>query len=82
MDFAGDRLWLETKAVMGLNVGGITHLIPDRVASAARDVLAWAARSELDAAPAAALPLGEAAEAHRMLDERRVTGKLVLRTTS
>ena len=75
-------MWLETKAVMGLNVGGITHLIPDRVADAARDVLALAARGELDVAPAAVLPLAEAAEAHRMLEERRVTGKLVLRTGS
>jgi NADPH:quinone reductase len=82
VDFAGDRLWLETKVVMGLNVGGITHLIPDRVADAARDVLALAVRGELDVAPAAVLPLAEAAEAHRMLEERRVTGKLVLRTAS
>jgi NADPH:quinone reductase len=80
VDFVGDRLWHETKAVMGLNVGGITHLLPDRVAGAARDVLTWTARGDLDAAPAAALPLAEAAEGHRMLEERRVTGKLVLRT--
>jgi NADPH2:quinone reductase len=82
VDFAGDRLWLETKAVMGLNVGGIAPLIPDRVAQAARDMLAWAARGELDVTPAAVLPLSEAAEAHRMLETRRVTGKLVLRTGS
>jgi NADPH:quinone reductase-like Zn-dependent oxidoreductase len=52
------------------------------VAGAARDVLASAARGELDATPAATLPLAEAAEAHRMLEERRVTGKLVLQMSS
>jgi NADPH2:quinone reductase len=82
VDFAADQLWLETKALMGLNVGGITHLTPDRVAGAAREVLASAANGELDATPAAALPLAEAAEAHRLLEARSVTGKLVLQTAS
>jgi NADPH:quinone reductase len=80
VDFAGDRIWLESKAVMGLNVGGIAHLHPERVAAAAKEVLAATASGRLDAKPAAVMPLAEAPEAHRLLEARKVTGKLVLAT--
>jgi NADPH2:quinone reductase len=81
VDFAGDQLWLETKSVMGLSVGGVAHLIPDRIGDAARQVLEWGARGELDVEPDAVLPLADAAEAHRLIEGRKVTGKLVLRTS-
>jgi NADPH2:quinone reductase len=79
VDFSGDALWFGTKTVQGLNVGGITHLVPDRVAAAAREVLEWTAGNQIDSAPAVILPMAEAPNAHRLLEERKVIGKVVLR---
>ncbi|MGB0097013.1 MAG: zinc-binding dehydrogenase [Solirubrobacteraceae bacterium] len=82
VSFAGDQIWLGSRAVIGLSVGGIAHLVPERVAAAAREVLGWTARRELDVAPAAVLALRDAAKAHRMLEGREITGKLVLGVSS
>lgn len=76
--FSGDQTWLGTRTVSGLNVGGIAHIVPDRIASAANQVLAWAASGTLDAKPARVLSFEEAAEAHRLLERRAVAGKIVL----
>ena len=44
----------------------------------AADVLGSAARGELDVAIDRELPLAEAAEAHRLLEGRKTSGKLLL----
>jgi NADPH2:quinone reductase len=77
--FSSDETWHGTKTVQGLSLGGLAHLVPDRLAAAAREVLDWTAAGELDAEPALVLPLAEAAKAHRLLEERGIAGKIVLR---
>jgi len=80
--FSGDAFWHGSKAVMGLSLGAMAHLFPDRVAAAARQVLGWAARNDLATEPPLVLPLAEAADAHRMLEARKVSGKIVLRVAA
>lgn len=53
-----------------------------RVASARTDVLARAAAGGLDPLVEAVLPLEQASHAHRLLEERSVLGKIVLRPGS
>lgn len=77
--FGGDTCWRETKTVQGLSLGGIAHLAPDRVANAARHVIDMVADGELSPPPIRIVPLAEAAKAHRMLEARDLTGKILLR---
>jgi NADPH:quinone reductase-like Zn-dependent oxidoreductase len=44
----------------------------------ARDVLGWAADKTLQVHIAQTLPLADAAQAHQLLESRRVAGKLIL----
>ena len=53
----------------------------DELLGRAGELFAWIARGELDVRVDAELPLAEAAEAHRRLEGRKTTGKLLLRTT-
>jgi NADPH2:quinone reductase len=76
--FSGDQIWLGTKTVGGLSVGGIAHIAPDVIASTANDVLGWVASRTLAAKPARILALEDAPEAHRLLEARKVAGKIVL----
>ena len=76
--FSGDQIWLGSKTVSGLSVGGIAHIAPALIASAARDVLGWAASGAIDAKPRRILPLEQAADAHRLLEARELAGKIVL----
>ena len=58
----------------------LAHYALDRseVLARANDVLSWMAKGELDVKIDRTLPLGEAAEAHRLLEGRKTSGKLVL----
>ena len=44
----------------------------------AGDVLSWVLRGELSLTISGALPLADAAEAHRLLEGRKTVGKLLL----
>jgi NADPH2:quinone reductase len=85
--FAGG-LWpqLEPALLVGRNVGvqgfylsRLMSLRPDVVRRAADDLLRFWAQGLLRPVVGATFPLAEAAEAHRLLEERRSTGKVVLR---
>ena len=56
------------------------HYMRDRreLISRAGDVFIWAAGGELSVRIDRALPLSEAAEAHRLLESRQTAGKLLL----
>lgn len=77
--FSGDEFWIGTKSVLGLNVGGIASRMPDLVTTAASRVLDLASKGEITGDPDLILPLDDAAEAHRLLENRTVAGKIVLR---
>jgi NADPH2:quinone reductase len=77
--FSGDQIWLGSKTISGLSVGGIAHIAPALIASAAKDVLDWAASGAIGAKPSRILPLEEAAAAHRLLEARELAGKMVLK---
>jgi NADPH2:quinone reductase len=75
--FSGDAVWFATTAVLGLNVGGITHSRPERVARAARTAL----DGPLDPGAVAVLGLTDAAEAHERLADRPAPNKILLDAT-
>ena len=50
----------------------------DELMSRAGDVLTWVKRGELDVRIGATFPLSRAADAHRALEGRSTTGKVVL----
>ena len=51
---------------------------PEAAAQARRDLVAWALDGTLRFRIHARLPLTEAAEAHRLIEGRRTTGKIIL----
>ena len=59
---------------------GLHHYISTReeLEWRARDVLGWVGRGEVTLRIHRALPLAEAAAAHRLLESRETTGKLLL----
>jgi NADPH:quinone reductase len=76
--FGGAALRTQAKAMLGWSITGLAAVAPERVAAIARPALDAVARRELRVDITAVMPLGEAARAHRLLEERRSTGKLVL----
>jgi NADPH2:quinone reductase len=64
--------------VQGFYLGRLMGLQPDLVRRAALDLLRLWHEGLLRPVVGASFPLGEAGEAHRLLEERRSTGKVVL----
>jgi NADPH2:quinone reductase len=77
--FSADQIWIGTKSVMGLNVGGLASLVPARITAAARDLLELLAQGKLDAPPVHIRSLAEASQVHQLLEGRKLAGKAVLR---
>ncbi|MET3901203.1 NADPH2:quinone reductase [Devosia sp. UYZn731] len=73
---SGDRIWLSSVHVEGLSTGGLSHLTPGRIATAAGAALR-AARSRPRAFQV--LELCDAATAHQLLEDREGPGKFILR---
>ncbi|HEX6903366.1 MAG TPA: quinone oxidoreductase [Thermoanaerobaculia bacterium] len=71
---------LNAKGSLYLTRPSLHHYIHDReeLAWRARDVLGWIAEGKLRLSVGLELPLAEAAEAHRALEGRRTTGKVLL----
>lgn len=74
-------LWLGNQAILGLNVGALSAVDPERFAAAARAVFELIARRMVRVDVGGVLTLAEAAEAHRRLEARSVTGTLLLRAS-
>ena len=71
---------LNTKGSLYLTRPSLTHYIAAReeLMQRAGDVLGWIAEGKLRLSIGLELPLTEAAEAHRALEGRRTTGKVLL----
>ena len=76
--FTPMELMAANKAVVGYTITGRRDSRPDQFAGDLAQLLALHADGTLRPPVAVRLPLSQAAEAHRMLGERRVTGKIVL----
>jgi NADPH:quinone reductase len=78
VSFSNDVLWLKSLAVQGFSVGPYLVGNPSAGRPAAQAVLRFLAEGKLDI-PLTFLPLEQAAEAHRRLEAKEVTGRIVLR---
>jgi NADPH:quinone reductase len=76
---SADAVWLGSRQVIGLSLGGVAHLIPGRVSAALEGVLALLARGVLRGPEPAVRSLHQAPEVHRELERRAAPPKTVLR---
>lgn len=76
---SSNNLWLGNKGIIGFNLGGFSQEASSQVADAAQKALNMVARGELRTDTMEVLPLDQAVEAHYRLEQRNITGKLVLR---
>ena len=71
-------LMANSRAIMGYSITNLTTLAPQSIAETARKVLPLLASGEIRLEITGILPLEQAAEAHRMMESRTATGKLLL----
>lgn len=76
---SSNGLWFTNKAVMGCTLGSLFQVEPELTGSIAREAMGMVFRGEVDTKVTDIYPLEQAAEAHRRLEQRATTGKLVLR---
>jgi NADPH2:quinone reductase len=79
ISFTSMGLLAGSKAIMGYSITGLTQLAPQLVAETARKVLPLIANGKVRIDITNILPLEQAAEAHRLMENRAATGKLLLR---
>ena len=75
---SSNTLWFANKAVLGFNLAALSSAFPERVASAAHAALQLVAQGKVRIDVTDVLPFEQAAEAHRRIEQRATTGKLVL----
>ena len=75
---SGDAAWLNSRAVIGLNVGGIAHLRPALVTRALSAVVSLIANGTLSEPDPVTLPLEEAGRVHQMFADGVAPTKMVL----
>ena len=71
-------LWLQNAALMGYSIGTLSGSAPEVVTRQTRAALALVADGHVRIDVTEVFPLGQAPEAHRRLEGRRTTGKLLL----
>ena len=70
---------IESKAIMGYSIGYLSQSAPHLLAATARQALDLVAHGQVRIDITDVLPLEQASEAHRRLESRDTTGKLLLR---
>lgn len=73
-----DRLYKQNRRVLGYSSGHLRKTRPETLRPAAEAVLGHLSAGALEIVVGATLPLRDAAEAHRLLEQRRVIGKVLL----
>jgi NADPH2:quinone reductase len=71
-------LWLQNAALMGYSIGTLTDSAPEVVARQARAAMVLVAEGHVHIDVTGVFPLAEVQEAHRRLEGRLTTGKLLL----
>lgn len=71
-------LLINNRAVMGYSLSSLSRSVPHILASTARKALDLIANGEIRIDITSTIPLEQAAEAHRLIENRGSTGKLVL----
>lgn len=74
-----NMLWGKSIAVLGFAVGSYLQTNPSGGRPAAKAVLGLLAEGKLEL-PVTILPLADVAEAHRRLDAKEITGRIVLKS--
>ena len=74
-----NHLWLANKAVLGFNLAAYSAAFPQRAQRAGQAALELVAQRKVQVAVTDVLPLEQAGEAHRRIEQGVTTGKLVLR---
>jgi NADPH2:quinone reductase len=77
ISFTPMSLLADSRAIMGYSITGLTQSAPQLVAETARKVLSLIANGEVRIDITTILPLEQAAEAHRLMENRTATGKLL-----
>ncbi len=67
------------QSLLSFNLGLFFGLRPEAAVSALQTIVAFVASGQVKVQIGHVLPLSEAAEAHRMLEDRRSTGKIILK---
>lgn len=78
VDASMSELWLTSRALLGFNLQQLSAADPVRVGLALRAALDQVVSGTVKVDVTGTLPLSEAAEAHRRIEARATTGKLVL----
>lgn len=79
VSFSANTLWFANKGVFGFNLADLSAVFPERVAPAAQAALRLVAQGKVRVDVTGVLPLEQAAEAQRRIEQRGTTGKLILR---
>jgi NADPH:quinone reductase len=75
---SADAAFRGTRQVLGLGLGGVAHLVPERVAAALTAVVRLVHRAVLGEPLPTIVPLEQAGEVHRALENRTAPAKTVL----
>ncbi len=78
VQISANLLWFTGKAVLGFNLRAMSIEFPERVNAAARQALQLVANKKVRVDVTDVLPLDQVVEAHRRIEQRLTTGKLVL----
>lgn len=77
-----NHLWFTNKAVLGFNLAAYCAAFPQRANRAGRAALELVAQGKVHVAVTDVLPLEQASQAHRSIEQGTTVGKLVLRIGS
>ncbi|MBB3110147.1 NADPH:quinone reductase-like Zn-dependent oxidoreductase [Paenibacillus phyllosphaerae] len=75
---ATNEIWLGNQNIAGFNLGAYAVYDPQLVGQAARDAMQLLANGKIRSEVYGVYPMERASEAHRLLESRQATGKLVL----